>query len=190
MRNLLLTIMFLGVTGIFLLFWVTQPEVFMKKTSYNSSVIDTKFDSYMLNISMLEFNKEGTLASKIEAANTSYFKTNNRLKFTKPKFTHYQTKDSIKPWHLKAAKGETTNDGKSILFKEDVYAWKDLTNGGKSEFRTEELILHPSKHTIETDHKVRVISPNGESVGVGMKGNLNTEVFKLLSEVQGVIHGR
>ena len=87
MRNLLLTIMLLSIAGIFLLFWLAQPEVFMKKTNYSSNAIDRKFDSYMLSISMLEFNKEGKLASKIEAANTSYFKESNRIKLNKPKLT-------------------------------------------------------------------------------------------------------
>ena len=190
MRNLLLTIMLLGTAGIFLLFWFAQPEVFTKKPSYSSSAIDRKFDSYMLNISMLEFNKKGNLASKIEAANTSYFKESNRIKFNKPKLTYYQTEDSTRPWYLKAVKGETTNDGKNVIFREDVYAWKYLANGDKSEIKTEKLILHPSKHTIETDRKVRMISPNGESMGVGMEGNLDTEAFKLLSDVQGITHGR
>ena len=190
MRNLLLTIMLLSIAGIFLLFWLAQPEVFMKKTNYSSNAIDRKFDSYMLSISMLEFSKEGKRASKIEAANTSYFKESNRIKLNKPKLTYYQTQDSTRPWYLKADKGETANDGKNIIFRKDVCVWKYLANGDKSELKTEKLTLYPKTHTVKTDRKVKMISPNGESVGIGMEGNLDTEVFKLLSDVQGIIHGR
>ena len=67
MRNFLLTIMLLGSAGFFLLFLLAQPEVFIKKTDYNQNVIDYEFDSYMINISMLEFDKSGRLASKLDA---------------------------------------------------------------------------------------------------------------------------
>ena len=47
-----------------------------------------------------------------------------------------------------------------------------------------------SLQSVETDVKIRMISPNGESIGVGMRGNLDTEIFELLSEVQGVYRGQ
>lgn len=190
MRNFLLTIMLLGSVGVFLLFLLAQPEVFRKKPSYDSNAIDYRFDSYMINISMLEFDKSGRLASKLDAINTKRFKLTSRLEFEKPKLKYYPSAKSSKPWQLKADKGASINNGESAIFSDNVYAWKDLKDGGKNKLITEKLILHPDKQTVETDVKVRLIGPNGESVGVGMKGNLDTEIFELLSEVQGVYRGQ
>ena len=190
MRNFLLTIMLLGSAGGFLLFMLGQPEVFRKKTDYNQTTIDYKFDSYMINISLLEFHKSGRLASKLDAINTKRFKSTSRLEFEKPKLKYYASVESTKPWQLKADKGASINDGESAIFTDNVYAWKDIKNGKRNKIITEKLILHPNKQTVETDVKIRMINPNGESVGVGMRGNLDTEIFELLSEVQGVYRGQ
>jgi len=74
MRNFLLTIMLLGSAGFFLLFWFSQPDVFMNKTTYDSNAVDSRFDSYMVNITMLEFDKNGSLVSKLDALDTKHFK--------------------------------------------------------------------------------------------------------------------
>jgi len=190
MRNFLLTIMLLGAAGVFLLFWLAQPDAFMNKTNYDSNAVDSRFDSYMLNSTMLEFDKNGSLTSKLDALDTKHFKKTNRLEFDKPTLTYYTAIDSIRPWHLKADKGESTGDRESVLFRENVYAWKHLSDGGKNTLKTDKLILYPSKHTVETDHKVWMNGPNGESVGVGMQGNLEKGVFELLSKVRGIYHGR
>tara|TARA_B100001063_G_C16727246_1_gene537152 strand:+ start:894 stop:1442 length:549 start_codon:yes stop_codon:yes gene_type:complete len=182
--------MLLGSAGFFLLFLLAQPEVFIKKTDYNQNVIDYEFDSYMINISMLEFDKSGRLASKLDAVNTKRFKLTSRLEFEKPKLKYYASAKSVKPWQLKADKGASIDNGESAIFTDNVYAWKDLKDGKKNKLITEKLILYPNQQTVESDVKVRMISPNGESVGVGMKGNLETEVFELLSEVQGVYRGQ
>ena len=55
MRSMLLTIMLLGVTGVFLLFWLSPPEAFLKKPVSDTEELP-KADSYMLNIDKLDFD--------------------------------------------------------------------------------------------------------------------------------------
>ena len=59
-------------------------------------------------------------------------------------------------------------------------------NDTKNELRTDKLILFPEERTAETDKKVTITTPKGNTVGVGMHADLNKELFKLLSRVKGV----
>ena len=94
MRNFLLTIMLLGFAGGFLLFMLGQPEVFRKKTDYNQTTIDYQFDSYMINITLLEFHKSGRLASKLDAINTKDSEPDSQKKNSKQSKGHKEGRQS------------------------------------------------------------------------------------------------
>jgi lipopolysaccharide export system protein LptC len=187
MRNMLLTMMLLGSTGIFLLFWLSPPEVFLKKPQSNTEELP-KADSYMLNITKLDFSENGTKAFLIKATEARHFRRSNRLELDQPKLVSYSPQNSDKPWHMNAEKGTILKGGKRATFNGNVYAWQNLENSKKNELRTEKLILFPDKHIAETDVKVTITTPRGETVGVGMWADLNNELFKLLSKVKGIHH--
>ncbi|PCJ91093.1 MAG: LPS export ABC transporter periplasmic protein LptC [Porticoccaceae bacterium] len=187
MRNLLLTIMLLVSAGIFLLFWLSPPEAFLKKPSSNTGELP-KADSYMLNISKLDFGKDGSQAFFVEATEARHFRRSNRLELDQPKLVSYSSQNLTKPWHMTAETGTILKGGQRAIFKGSVYAWQNLENGKKNELRTEKLILFPNKHIAETDVKVTITTPRGETVGVGMWANLDNELFKLLSKVKGIHH--
>ena len=191
MRNFLLTIMLLGSVSVFLLFWLSPPEVFLKKTSSDTNELPNA-DSYMLNISKLDFDNHGTKTFSLAATEARHFKRTNRLELEQPKLISYSSQTgqqhSDQPWHMNAKTGTVLQDGEQAIFNGDVYAWQNLDNGKKNELRTDKLILFPEKRTAETDKKVTIKTPQGKTVGVGMQADLNKELFKLLSRVKGVHH--
>ena len=187
MRNILLTIMLLGSTGIFLLFWLSPPEAFLQKPASDTEELP-KADSYMLNISKLDFGKKGAKAFSLEATEARHFRRSNKLELDQPKLISYNQQQSDTPWHMNADKGTILKGGERATFQGNVYAWQDLESGGKNELRTDKLILFPDKHIAETDSKVTITTPRGETVGIGMWADLNSELFKLLSRVKGVHH--
>lgn len=187
MRNMLLTIMLLGSTGIFLLFWLSPPEAFLKKPQSNIEELP-KADSYMLNITKLDFSKDGAKAFLVESTEARHFRQSNRLELDQPKLVSYSPQNSDNPWHMNAEKGTIFKGGERATFNGSVYAWQNLKNNKKNELRTEKLILFPDKHIAETDVKVTITTPRGETVGVGMWADLNNELFRLLSKVKGIHH--
>jgi lipopolysaccharide export system protein LptC len=187
MRNILLTIMLLGSTGIFLLFWLSPPEAFLQKPASDTTELPNA-DSYMLKISKLDFNKEGSKAFSLNAIEARHFRRNNKLELDQPKLITYNQQEPNKPWQMNADKGTILKGGERAIFIGNVYAWQDLESGTKNELQTNKLILFPDKQMAETDSKVTITTPRGETIGVGMKADLNSELFKLLSRVKGVHH--
>jgi len=191
MRNFLLTIMLLGSVSVFLLFWLSPPEAFLSKPRSDSSELP-KADSYMLNISKLDFDNHGAKTFSLKATEARHFKRTNHLEVEQPELVSYSPKTSQQhtdqPWHMNAKTGTVLNGGEQAVFNGDVYAWQILDNGKKNELRTDKLILFPKERTAETDKKVTIKTPNGKTVGVGMQADLNKELFKLLSRVKGVHH--
>lgn len=187
MRNFLLTVMLLGSVSVFLLFWLSPPEVFLKKPSRDTSELPNA-DSYMLNISKLDFDNDGTKTFSLAATEARHFKHTNRLELEQPKLVSYGQQHSDQPWHMNAKTGTVLQSGEQAIFIGDVYAWQNLENGKKNELRTDKLILFPEERTAETDKKVTIKTPRGKTVGVGMQADLNKELFKLLSRVKGVHH--
>ena len=187
MRNLLLTIMLLGATGIFLLFWLSPPEAFLKKPVSDTEELP-KADSYMLNIDKLDFDKEGAKAYHLEATEARHFKRRNRLELDQPSMTTFNQNDTLHPWQMTAKKGSIYNSGERAVFKGDVYAWQETESNIKNELRTDSLVLFPNKHVAETESLVTITTPRGKITGIGMQADLNSEQFKLLSNVKGVHH--
>ncbi len=185
MRNLLLTIMLLGATGVFLLFWLSPPEVFLKKTISDSEELP-KADSYMLNIDKLDFDENGAKAYHLDATEARHFNRGNLLELDQPNMTVFNPSKGAHPWQMTAEKGSIYNNGARAVFIGDVYAWQNTESNIKNELRTDRLVLFPEKHIAETESRVIITTPKGKTTGVGMWADLNSERFKLLSKVKGV----
>lgn len=177
--------MLLSSVSVFLLFWLSPPEAFLKKPSSDTSELP-KADSYMLNISKLDFDNSGAKTFSLEATEARHFKRTNHTELEQPSLVSYSQQHSDQPWHMNAKTGTVLKGGEQAIFNGDVYAWQNLDNGKKNELRTNKLILFPEKRTAETDKKVTIKTPKGKTVGVGMQADLNKELFKLLSRVKGV----
>ncbi|TNE78278.1 MAG: LPS export ABC transporter periplasmic protein LptC [Gammaproteobacteria bacterium] len=185
MRNILLMVMLLGSTGIFLLFWLSPPEVFLEQPTSDGEELP-KADSYMLNISMLTYNKNGDKANSMLATEARHFKRANRLEAENPDMMSFGKNPDDQPWHMTADKGTVLKGGEKAVFNGSVYAWQETGKGAKKELRTDKLILYPDTHVAETDRPVTIITEQGKTTGVGMWADLDAEIFRLLSKVKGV----
>lgn len=185
MRNMLLMIMLLGSAGIFLSFWLSPPEAFLEKPVTDSDE-RPKADSYMLNIQKLDYSKKGGKAYSLKATEARHFRRNNRLELDQPQLVSYSQDNTEPPWHMTSKKGMAFNGGERVVLTGSVYGWQQLENNKKNELRTEKLILFPDKYTAETDLKVTITTPRGNTVGTGMWADLNQSLFRLLSRVKGL----
>lgn len=185
MRNMLLTIMLLISTGIFLLFWLSPPEVFLEKPVSTKEELP-KADSYMLDIKKQDYGKTGAKIHSLEASEARHFRRGNRLELDRPDLITFNLNTTPQPWHMKADKGTILKGGKKAVFKGNVYAWQNINNKNKNELRTDRLVVFPDTHTAETESLVTITTPRGKTTGVGMQADLKNEQFKLLSKVKGV----
>ncbi len=189
MRNILLMIMLLGSSGIFLLFWLSPPEVFLEKPISDSDGLP-KADSYMFNISMLTYSKTGEKANSMLATEARHFKRANRLEVEKPDMVSFGKTADDQPWHMTAEKGTVIKGGEQAVFTGSVYAWQTVSPSEKKELTTEKLVLYPETHIAETDRHVTITTGQGKTTGVGMWSDLDAEIFKLLANVKGIHRAR
>jgi lipopolysaccharide export system protein LptC len=190
MRNILMTAMLLASTGIFLLFWLSPPEVFLQKP--NATVEELpKADSYMNNIDTVNFDRDGDRAYTLAATEARHFNRGNRLELENPDMVSFSKTDpdsesaQAPPWHVTARKGTIYNGGKRAVLSGNVYAWQVIGKGGKNEFLTSKLTIFPETNIAETSLPVTIKTPQGQTSGTGMWADLNDEIFKLLSKVKG-----
>ena len=77
---------------------------------------------------------------------------------------------------------------KMQLIHEQIFDAEQKADNIKNELRTDRLVLFPNKHVAETESLVTITTPRGKITGIGMQADLNSEQFKLLSNVKGVHH--
>lgn len=189
MRNILITAMLLASTGIFLLFWLSPPEVFLTKPAADAEELP-KADSYMNNIDTVNFGRDGNRAYTLTATEARHFNRGNRLElenpgmvsFSKPKAGSAQAP----PWYVTAREGTIYNGGKRAVLSGDVHAWQSIKKDGKNEFLTTKLTIFPETNIAETGLPVTITTPQGKTTGTGMWADLSDEIFKLLSKVKGI----
>ncbi|WP_339639881.1 LPS export ABC transporter periplasmic protein LptC [uncultured Porticoccus sp.] len=189
MRNILMTAMLLASTGIFLLFWLSPPEVFLNKPSADVEELP-KADSYMNNIDTVNFDRDGNRAYTLTATEARHFNRGNRLELENPGMVSYsepnEGSEQAPPWHVTSQKGTIYNGGERAVLSGDVYARQSVKKGGKNEFLTSKLTIFPETNIAETGLPVTIKTPQGETTGTGMWADLNDEIFKLLSKVKGI----
>lgn len=189
MRNILVMAMLLASTGIFLLFWLSPPEVFLAKPKPDAEELP-KADSYMNNIDTVNFDRDGDRAYTLNATEARHFNRGNRLELENPDMVSFgrtgKASEQAPPWHVTARKGTIYNGGKRAVLSGDVYAWQAIDKGGKNEFLTSKLTIFPETNIAETNLPVTITTPQGKTTGTGMWADLNDEIFKLLSKVKGV----
>jgi LPS export ABC transporter protein LptC len=144
--------------GVFLSFWLSPPEVFLKKPVSDTEELP-KADSYMLNIHKVDYGTKGAKAYSLKATEARHFKRNNRLELDRPQLVSYNQDNAEPPWHMTSKKGTAYNGDERVVLKGDVYAWQQLEKNAKNELHTEKLILFPNKYTAETDLEVTIITP-------------------------------
>ena len=189
MRNILMTAMLLATTGIFLLFWLSPPEVFLNKPIADAEELP-KADSYMNHIDTVSFDRDGNRAYTLTATEARHFNRGNRLELENPHMVSFsKPKEGLEqtsPWYVTSQKGTIYNGGKRAVLAGDVQAWQAVKKGGKNEFLTRKLTIFPDTNIAETDLPVTITTPQGKTTGTGMWADLNDEIFKLLSKVKGI----
>ncbi|ESK56634.1 LPS export ABC transporter periplasmic protein LptC [Acinetobacter tjernbergiae] len=76
-----------------------------------------------------------------------------------------------------AKQANAYNDNSKVILSGDVVA-TTLSDQGKMEFHTDELIGYPKTRELETQHSVIVQSQNAEFVSQGLKANLNNGQYE------------
>jgi LPS export ABC transporter protein LptC len=140
-------------------------------------------DSYMVNVSYLRTNEQGT---------------RDILVFS-PFVTHYQTQDSsiLKAPIIKLFKNEqqwiaTSDEAKSYngslrfeLLKNVKVCQLASKDKAQTTLLTESLTAYPKQNLVTTQDRVTIQQPGLTITGIGLKGDLKNGNIQLLSQTKG-----
>lgn len=188
MKNIVMLSLLIAFAAIFVVFWESPPEFFFGSKTTRIEALPTA-DSYMRNTVTSKFSQEGVETYTLKAQTGLYYNSDDRFELEQPVLVSRSETADANPWQLEARQAHTSEGGLKVTLRGDVHAWQD-SRTGKNQFMTTELVFSPELNSAETDQRVTLKYPGGQSTGVGMKANFTTETYQLLSQVQGSHYGR
>lgn len=135
------------------------------------------------------FDENGRKIRQLQGLQLQHFATDNHSVISEAyaqfqKKTPNLTGDNF--WQLKGNQAILSNNNSVIELHGNVLLWKNDTEAGKTEFRTERLLVNMSGEIAETDKPVKIHHLSSTAEATGMRANLTDEKITLLSHVKEV----
>lgn len=187
MKNLLMLIAVLAVSALFLIFWDSSPEMFGARKTRIEAL--PAADSYMRDTTTSHFNADGVEAYILQAETGLYYNAEDRFELENPVLLARHEREETPPWHVTAREAHTEDSGQRVVLSGDVQAWQD-SETGQNTFTTGILHFLPDDNRAETDDRVTLAYPGGQTTGIGMRADFNARIYQILNQVQGTHHAR
>lgn len=136
-------------------------------------------DSYIDGASSQHFDETGKLIYKLDAVRAEHLPDSDLTQLINPHLSYHKT---APPWYASAKRGSILPDGETINLSDNVVLHREE---GATQLHTSYLTLQANAKIAETDRAVRLQSIDGETNAVGMQVFLETDRFKLHSDVVG-----
>lgn len=186
MKNVLMAIMIVVALVIFVIFWDSPPEVFLNKDKTPVAALP-QANSYMINSETRNFDEQGRLSFVLNTSRGQFFKNQNKFVMDQPRMKADGDTSAQPPWRLSANTGVVFSRGEHIVLRGKVHAWQEAPTGN-TDLNTSLLTYYPDSNIAETDRKVTITSPGTRITGVGMKADLEKQLFQLLAKVKSKHH--
>jgi len=187
MKNLIMLFLVIAGAAVFVVFWDSPPEIFLRKTDTAPTQELPKANSYMKGTHTRKFDQTGQLAYVLDAEQGRYYKQGDRFELDNS--TVVSSPQSEQPWRIESNRVRSLKAGKEIQMSGNVYAWQPLVNG-QNEFRTSQLTYFPDSNLARTDRRVDFTSPTGTTSGIGMKADFNEQRYQMLGDVRAQQYGQ
>lgn len=187
MKNVFALVLLLTGVGAFLVFWDSQPDVFLKKKLQTTEALPPA-DSFMVETVTRKFGVHGRETYHLTANAGRYYQDKDLFEMDNPRLLAYQQKSGAQPWRLEANSSQIYNSGEKLVLSGDVYAWQ-VVGSGKNELKTSQLTFFPQKNQAQTDRPVTLLAPDSRTTAVGMRADFESHTYQLLSRVRSTRHG-
>lgn len=185
MRNFLMILLVISAAAVFVVFWESPPEIFVREKRTQVEEIPAA-DSYMRATFTTKYSAGGGISYTLKAESGLYYHREDRFELDKPLLVSSANPDA-EPWQIRSDTAHSTEQGGEVVLTDNVYAWQHSAEG-KNELLTSRLAYLPGVNRAHSDREVTLKSPGNITTGIGMEADLNTSVYKLLSRVEGTHH--
>lgn len=156
---------------------------FMDLSSTESKINDIKSpDAYMINASYLRTNETGQREVVLFSPFVTHYKYQDSSEFISPKILVFRNQDR---WQISANKAKGLNGANTfyLLNGVKVHQLASKNNPG-TVLTTKTLTVFPKKNLVTTEDFVTIEQPGMTMNAVGLRGDLNSGNFKLLSKTR------
>ncbi len=187
MKNIFAIVLLLTGVGAFLVFWDSQPDVFLKQKPPATEALPPA-DSFMVATVTRKFGDHGRETYHLTADAGRYYQDKDLFEMDNPRLLAYQAENGAPPWRLEANSSQIFDSGEKLVLSGDVYAWQ-AAGASKNELKTSRLTFFPEKNQAETDRPVTLLAPDSRTTAVGMRADFDSHTYQLLSRVRSIRHG-
>ena len=167
-------------------FWISPPESFFKPTATSADV--PKASTYMLNTDTRQFDEQGQLSYRLTSDRSEHFTATQHFILEKPRITSFQ--GDARPWTLESDSGVVEKKQGSTLLTGNVVGHHFRNDGATITLETPSLLFYPEKQYAESDKTVTISIPGANTSGVGLKADLKSGQYELLSKVKGTLDAK
>ncbi|MFC6632593.1 LPS export ABC transporter periplasmic protein LptC [Microbulbifer taiwanensis] len=129
------------------------------------------------------FNREGTLAYRVDAEQITFFQfeRRDRADLTEPRILFYQ--EHQPKWRTESRNGVAHNNGERVVLRGDVQI-NELPGPGGIQLDTQAISIKPREEYAETDKVVKITAGPNSTTGKGLRAYLKEDRVEILSDVK------
>lgn len=187
MKNTSAAILIALALSVFIVFWDSPPEAFIKQKKTTVAALP-KATSYMTNSTTRKFSESGVEIFTLHTERGQFFQREDVFVMAQPRMQSNSETPDQAPWHMMADEGEIFSRGAHIVLSGNVEAWQ-VAPAGRTDLKTDQLAYYSETKHVETDRKVTLRSPGSHITGIGLTADLEREVFQLLANVKSKHYG-
>lgn len=153
------------------------------QTEVTSTLSGKKIDSFLTNLSVKEFSKDGQLIHYLQTPLMQHHPKTNTNLLRKPHLII--TENNQAPWEIRAEKARAKKDHTITLIHHVMIEQKASESKASTLLKTEKMIYFPKEKRASTTQKVTIQQAKNHMQAVGMNAYLDDNKVELLSHVRG-----
>lgn len=143
--------------------------------------------AYMKTVHVRQFDEQGALeytlhADALNYREAHYDKDNDRTEIERP-ILHLINQNEA-PWIARSDTGLVEQKGQHITLTGSVKLEQLRRDGTFTRLTTEEMVIKPKLQYAENDKPVTIEENNSTTTATGMRIDLNTQIYELLTQVK------
>jgi len=185
-----LLVLFVGLASL-ASYWVL--EIVRSHNVTGADEVRTRPDYWVENFNFVKMLPSGQNDYRIVGTKLVHYPDDDHADVTLPVMTNLDP--TRLPMTTRSERGTVKNVGSDTDNEVHLYE-KVVVNRPKTDksdhlqLNTEYLLAYPSKHTMETDLPVEILSGDTTTTGVGLKANNETQQMEILADVQSIVPPR
>ena len=138
------------------------------------------------NTTLRKFDQQGNVQYSLVAQRMVHYADDESTEVSLPRLTYFGRPP---PMHSTSRRANVSKDGNEVVLIDDVRVVREASaKDPEMVLTTSELSIYPDQNFAATDKAVKVVHGRSIMNGVGMELDTDAQVYKLLSNANGILY--